>query len=232
LTPVIWLFRLLICEPVTETGFVNIGQVYTKLSLIVIFPRVVGQLVQRCVHPVRDFYFAHKKVMKKTAEWALVFIIFTIFSRNFYSGSRAASFTAPRSNLSYRWDEDRSALVVRAKTRLAGGDALVITYGAQGNAAHTGSVSSRTSSPTGPAMMCISCWWTSTHSETLRRTFAHFAFEDHSTMRWASGVYSCRKLLKIGPTFKRGGWFIRLPPKSPSNDATAPVTTRQPQYRD
>jgi hypothetical protein len=145
---------------------------------------------------------------------------------------RGASFTAPRSNLSYRWDEDRSALVVRAKTRLAGGDALVITYGAQGNAAHTGSVSSRTSSPTGPAMMCISCWWTSTHSETLRRTFAHFAFEDHSTMRWASGVYSCRKLLKIGPTFKRGGWFIRLPPKSPSNDATAPVTTRQPQYRD
>jgi sodium/bile acid cotransporter 7 len=69
-------------------GYVNVGQVYTKLSLIVIVPLVVGQLVQRCVHPVRDFYFAHKKVMKKTAEWALVFIIFTIFSRNFYSGTK------------------------------------------------------------------------------------------------------------------------------------------------
>jgi solute carrier family 10 (sodium/bile acid cotransporter), member 7 len=69
-------------------GYVDVGQVYMKLSLIVIVPLIVGQLIQRLVRPVREFYFAHKKTFKKTAEWALVFIIFTIFSRNFYSGSK------------------------------------------------------------------------------------------------------------------------------------------------
>jgi sodium/bile acid cotransporter 7 len=84
----VFLSPALILGYLGTVGYVDVGQVYTKLSLIVIVPLVVGQLIQRLVHPVRDFYFAHKKVMKKTAEWALVFIIFTIFSRNFYSGAK------------------------------------------------------------------------------------------------------------------------------------------------
>jgi sodium/bile acid cotransporter 7 len=71
-------------------GYVNVGQVYMKLSLIVIVPLIVGQLIQRLVKPIREFYFKHKKTFKKTAEWALVFIIFTIFSRNFYAGTKVA----------------------------------------------------------------------------------------------------------------------------------------------
>lgn len=71
-------------------GYVDIGQVYTKLSLIVVVPLILGQLLQRLCEPVREFYFQHKRRFKKSAEWALVFIIFTIFSGRFYSGTKGS----------------------------------------------------------------------------------------------------------------------------------------------
>jgi hypothetical protein len=47
---------------------------------------------------------------------------------------RTSSPSSPASNVSYRWDADRRAVVAEARTVLRVGDALVITYGAQGNA--------------------------------------------------------------------------------------------------
>jgi sodium/bile acid cotransporter 7 len=69
-------------------GYVDVGQVYMKLSLIVIVPLIIGQSIQRLIPPIRDFYFQHKRKFKKSAEWALVFIIFTIFSRKFMAGTK------------------------------------------------------------------------------------------------------------------------------------------------
>jgi SET domain len=48
--------------------------------------------------------------------------------------SSSSSSSGPASNVSYRWDADRRAVVSEARTDLRVGDALVITYGAQGNA--------------------------------------------------------------------------------------------------
>jgi solute carrier family 10 (sodium/bile acid cotransporter), member 7 len=84
----VFLSPALILGYLGTAGYVNVGQIYMKLTLIVIVPLIVGQAIQRLVRPVREFYFAHKKAFKKSAEWALVFIIFTIFSRNFYSGAK------------------------------------------------------------------------------------------------------------------------------------------------
>jgi solute carrier family 10 (sodium/bile acid cotransporter), member 7 len=84
----VFLSPALILGYLGTAGYVDVGQIYMKLTLIVIVPLIVGQAIQRLVRPVREFYFAHKKAFKKSAEWALVFIIFTIFSRNFYSGAK------------------------------------------------------------------------------------------------------------------------------------------------
>jgi hypothetical protein len=48
-------------------------------------------------------------------------------------GSLSSS-SSPASNLSYRWDADRRAVVAQARADLRRGDTLVITYGAQSNA--------------------------------------------------------------------------------------------------
>jgi solute carrier family 10 (sodium/bile acid cotransporter), member 7 len=57
------------------TSNINLPKVFLDLTLKVIVPLVVGQLVHITIKPIRDFYFAHKRVFKKVQETCLVYIV-------------------------------------------------------------------------------------------------------------------------------------------------------------
>ena len=57
------------------TADVNLPHVFLDLTYKVIIPLIVGQLVHIFIEPVRNFYFTHKKVLKKVQESCLVYIV-------------------------------------------------------------------------------------------------------------------------------------------------------------
>ena len=65
------------------TGNVELAEVFYKLALRVVLPIVVGQLVRKLSPATVEFYKKHKKVFKKVQQFALVFIVYTVFCRTF-----------------------------------------------------------------------------------------------------------------------------------------------------
>ena len=57
----------------------------------VILPVLVGQLLQHCVPVLTKFVEKNKASVKKVQEFAIVFIVCTIYSQTFYNGQRGAS---------------------------------------------------------------------------------------------------------------------------------------------
>jgi len=64
-------------------GSVNLAKVFTKLALRVVLPIAIGQILQKFVPPVVEFVKVHKPKFKKLQEYALIFIVYTVFCRQF-----------------------------------------------------------------------------------------------------------------------------------------------------
>ncbi|KAL7546495.1 hypothetical protein ACHAWF_009854, partial [Thalassiosira exigua] len=62
---------------------VSFGEVILKLALRVVAPLVLGQFLQSYSAAVLRFVNQHKAKAKGLQEWALVFIVFTVFSKTF-----------------------------------------------------------------------------------------------------------------------------------------------------
>jgi len=79
----VFITPLLILMYLGETTSIKLGPVFFKLSVRVVAPIVVGQLLKNFVPPVTRFVTKHKPKFKKSQEWALVFIIYTVFCNTF-----------------------------------------------------------------------------------------------------------------------------------------------------
>ena len=66
---------------------VNIGNVFLKLALRVVLPIAVGQVLQKFSPPVVQFVKKYKKRFKQFQEYALTYIIYTVFCKTFKNGS-------------------------------------------------------------------------------------------------------------------------------------------------
>jgi solute carrier family 10 (sodium/bile acid cotransporter), member 7 len=64
---------------------VNMGEVFYKLSLQVVLPVIIGQLLQKYSTTVVTFAKTHKSKLSAAQQYALLFIIYTVFCRTFYS---------------------------------------------------------------------------------------------------------------------------------------------------
>lgn len=62
---------------------VSFPQVFLKLVLRVVVPLIVGQLLQIHSVTVMGFVNQHKKKFKGFQEWALIFIVYTVFCKTF-----------------------------------------------------------------------------------------------------------------------------------------------------
>jgi sodium/bile acid cotransporter 7 len=54
---------------------VDLLEVFKELTYKIIIPLIVGQVVHLTCTPLRELYFAHKRVFKKTQEYCLLFIV-------------------------------------------------------------------------------------------------------------------------------------------------------------
>lgn len=73
------------------TAEVDLGDVFFKLGVRVVLPIAIGQVLQKFVPPAKEFVKRYKKHFKKAQEWALVFIIYTVFCKTFSQGSDAST---------------------------------------------------------------------------------------------------------------------------------------------
>lgn len=71
------------------SGSVDLGRVFFKLGLRVVLPIAVGQVLKNYVPAAKEFVKRYKKYFKKAQEWALVFIVYTVFCKTFFKGSDA-----------------------------------------------------------------------------------------------------------------------------------------------
>ena len=71
------------------SGDVNLGSVFYKLGLRVVLPIAIGQILQKFSKRVVAFVKKYKKYFKRAQEYALVFIIYTVFCKTFLEGSEA-----------------------------------------------------------------------------------------------------------------------------------------------
>jgi len=67
-------------------GNIDIIRVLIKLSIRVLLPLLVGQLLQKFYAPTQDFVAEHRKSLKGVQEWCLVFIIYCVFCHTFETG--------------------------------------------------------------------------------------------------------------------------------------------------
>ena len=73
------------------TAEVDMGDVFLKLVLRVVLPIVIGQVLQKFVQQAKEFVKRYKKHFKQAQEWALVFIVYTVFCKTFSQGSDAST---------------------------------------------------------------------------------------------------------------------------------------------
>ncbi|KAL7578957.1 hypothetical protein ACA910_006925 [Epithemia clementina (nom. ined.)] len=65
------------------TGETQMTDVFYKLTLRVLLPVIVGQIVQKTMHCVMAIFNKYKLYYKKAQEYALVFIVYTVFCETF-----------------------------------------------------------------------------------------------------------------------------------------------------
>lgn len=70
---------------------VDIGNVFLKLALRVVLPIAVGQILQKYSPPVVQFVKKYKKRFKQFQEYALTYIIYTVFCKTFKNGSDSST---------------------------------------------------------------------------------------------------------------------------------------------
>lgn len=84
----VFLSPILILAYVGVTGSVDMAKVFVKLCLRVVLPILIGQIVQKCIKIVVEFYTKNKKYIKKTQMYSLVFIVYTVFCKTFSDESK------------------------------------------------------------------------------------------------------------------------------------------------
>ena len=72
----IFLSPVLILLYLGASSDVSLGTVFYKLTMRVVLPLVIGQLVQKFWRQARDFYHKHKAIFRKVQELALVYIVY------------------------------------------------------------------------------------------------------------------------------------------------------------
>jgi sodium/bile acid cotransporter 7 len=85
----VFLTPVMILMYIGATGTVDLATVFVKLTCRVINPIVVGQLLRKFYRPVSPFVAKHKLRLSKLSEWALVFIVYTVFCQTFTEKSDA-----------------------------------------------------------------------------------------------------------------------------------------------
>lgn len=86
----IFLSPALILGYLGSSSEIALVDIFYKLSLRVVVPLAVGQLLQKISPPVVAFAAKHKRRFKKVQEYCLVFIVYTVFCKTFDSGERNA----------------------------------------------------------------------------------------------------------------------------------------------
>ena len=83
----VFLSPALILGYIGVRGDIELWTVFYKLALRVVLPVTVGQLLQKFSPTVVDFVKKYKPRFKKAQQYALVFIIYTVFCRTFADDS-------------------------------------------------------------------------------------------------------------------------------------------------
>jgi sodium/bile acid cotransporter 7 len=71
------------------SGNIAVGDVFAKLTIRVVVPLVVGQVVQKTFQKVREVFTTHKQRFKRVQEYLLVFIVYTVFCHTFEGNAGA-----------------------------------------------------------------------------------------------------------------------------------------------
>ncbi|KAL7561404.1 hypothetical protein ACA910_020828 [Epithemia clementina (nom. ined.)] len=79
----VFLSPVLILGYVGVTGDTQVTDVFYELTLKVILPVVVGQIVQKPMPQAIALFNKYKEYVKKAQEYALVFIVYTVFCKTF-----------------------------------------------------------------------------------------------------------------------------------------------------
>jgi sodium/bile acid cotransporter 7 len=83
----IFLSPLIILVYLGASGSVGLGSVFLKLTLRVVLPICVGQILQKFCPPIVAFVKKHKPRFKTLDEWVLVYIVYSCtFCKTFYEG--------------------------------------------------------------------------------------------------------------------------------------------------
>jgi sodium/bile acid cotransporter 7 len=80
---------LLVLGYLGVSGNVDLGDVFYKLALRVVLPIVVGQILRQLSPATVEFYKTHKHTFKQLQQFALVFIVYTVFCRTFSQQNNA-----------------------------------------------------------------------------------------------------------------------------------------------
>lgn len=83
----IFLSPVLILMYLGTTGSSSLGQVFFNLTMRVVVPLVVGQLLQKFIRRIRELFAKYKRRFKKVQEYCLVFIVYAVFAKTFMTKS-------------------------------------------------------------------------------------------------------------------------------------------------
>lgn len=86
----VFLSPVLILAYLGVTGGIDVADVLVKLILRVVVPVLVGQVLQR-IAVVNDFVKRHKVAFKYAQQYALIFIVYTVFCRTFSNDDNKSS---------------------------------------------------------------------------------------------------------------------------------------------
>ena len=85
----IFLSPALILMYLGTSGDITMGEIFLKLILRVLIPLVVGLALRRLSDVVAKFATEHKRKLKRTQEFSLIFIVYTVFCQTFQEGMGA-----------------------------------------------------------------------------------------------------------------------------------------------
>ncbi|GMI21342.1 hypothetical protein TrCOL_g2408 [Triparma columacea] len=74
-----------------ESEGIDIGTVFLKLAVRVLLPIFVGQIIQYKIPVIKDYVAARKWYFKKSTEFALIFIVYTVFCKTFYDDNNGSN---------------------------------------------------------------------------------------------------------------------------------------------
>ena len=85
----VFLSPMLILGYLGVTGDIGVVEVFYKLALRAVLPVIVGQVLQKTSTQVVNFAEKHKYLFKQTQQYALVFIVYTVFCETFLGDAQS-----------------------------------------------------------------------------------------------------------------------------------------------